>query len=48
MSEEFDGYRKWLGITNKNRLPTHYELLGIMLDEEDHDVIRAAVEQRRQ
>jgi len=46
-SDDFDGYRKWLGITNKNRLPTHYEVLAISLDEDDPEVIRAAVEQRR-
>lgn len=45
--DDFDGYRKWLGITNKKRPPTHYELLKISLDEDDPEVIRAAVEQRR-
>jgi curved DNA-binding protein CbpA len=45
--DDFDGYRKWLGITNKKRLPTHYELLGISLDEDDPEVIHAAAEQRR-
>jgi len=44
---DFDGYRKWLGITDKMRPPTHYDLLGISLDEDDSDVIRAAVQQRR-
>lgn len=24
--DDFDGYRKWLGIANKKRPPTHYEL----------------------
>ena len=47
MTDEFDGYRKWLGISNKNRLPSHYELLAISLDEDDPEVIRAAIEQRR-
>lgn len=46
--DEFDGYRKWLGLANKGRIPTHYELLGISLDEDDPDVIRATAEQRRQ
>jgi hypothetical protein len=45
--DDFDGYRKWLGITNKRRLPTHYELLSISLDEDDPEVIHAAAEQRR-
>lgn len=45
--DEFDGYRKWLGISNQKRLPTHYELLAIGLDEDDPDVIQAAAEQRR-
>lgn len=45
--DEFDGYRKWLGITDKKRPPTHYELLAISLDEDDPEVIRAAAEQRR-
>jgi hypothetical protein len=47
-SDEFDGYRKWLGIADKKRPPTHYELLAISLDEDDPEVIRAAAEQRRQ
>lgn len=47
MTDEFDGYRKWLGIANKKRPPTHYELLAISLDEDDPEVIRAAAEQRR-
>jgi hypothetical protein len=36
----------WVSPT-KNAVPTHYELLGISLDEDDPDVIHAAVEQRR-
>ena len=44
---DFDGYRKWLGISERKRPPTHYELLGISLDEDDPDVIQAAAEQRR-
>lgn len=46
--DDFDGYRKWLGISDKKRPPSHYELLGISLDEDDTDVIKSAVEQRRQ
>jgi uncharacterized protein (TIGR03067 family) len=45
--DEFDGYRKWLNITSPRRPPTHYETLGIKLDEDDHEVIQAAIEQRR-
>ncbi len=45
--DDFDGYRKWLGITTKIRPPSHYELLKISLDEDDHEVIKAAAEQRR-
>lgn len=39
----FDPYRKWLGIPDGQRPPTHYQLLGIAPDEHDRDVINAAV-----
>lgn len=39
----FDPYRKWLGIPEDQRPPTHYQLLGIAADEHDIDVIEAAV-----
>ncbi len=39
----FDPYRKWLGIPDGARPPTHYQLLGISPDEHDRDVINAAV-----
>lgn len=39
----FDPYRKWLGIPEDQRPPTHYQLLGISPDEQDLDVIEAAV-----
>ena len=39
----FDPYRKWLGIPEDQRPPTHYQLLGITPDEQDLDVIEAAV-----
>ncbi|MDZ4780931.1 MAG: NPCBM/NEW2 domain-containing protein, partial [Planctomycetia bacterium] len=42
----FDPYRKWLGISEANRPPTHYQLLAIEPEETDPDVIRAAVTQR--
>lgn len=39
----FDPYRKWLGIPEDQRPPTHYQMLGISPDERDPDVIEAAV-----
>jgi hypothetical protein len=39
----FDPYRKWLGIPEEHRPPTHYQLLGIAPDERDIEVIEAAV-----
>jgi hypothetical protein len=39
----FDPYRKWLGIPEGQRPPTHYQLLGISPDERDPEVIDAAV-----
>ncbi len=39
----FDPYRKWLGIPQECRPPTHYQLLGISPDERDLEVIDAAV-----
>ena len=39
----FDPYRKWLGIPEEHRPPTHYQLLGIAPDERDLEVIDAAV-----
>ena len=39
----FDPYRKWLGIPEDQRPPTHYQLLGIAPDEQDIDVIETAV-----
>ncbi|HWL08587.1 MAG TPA: DUF1080 domain-containing protein [Planctomicrobium sp.] len=44
---DFDPYHKWLGIPKTRRPPTHYDLLGLSLDEEDREVIRGAAEQRR-
>jgi uncharacterized protein (TIGR03067 family) len=43
---DFDGYHKWLGIP-KSKSRSYYDILALSLDEEDHDVIQAAVEQRR-
>lgn len=39
----FDPYRKWLGIPEDHRPPTHYQLLGISPNEQDIEVIEAAV-----
>src|SRR5271155_4280148 len=39
----FDPYRKWLGIPEQFRPPTHYHLLAISPDEHDREVIEAAV-----
>lgn len=42
MSEDFDPYRKWLGIPPKDQPPNHYRLLGIAHFEDDPDVIENA------
>jgi hypothetical protein len=39
---EFDPYRKWLGIPEDSRPPSHYQLLGISPEERDQEVINAA------
>ena len=46
MSESFDPYHKWLGVSPKDQPPNHYRLLGIDLFEDDADVIADAAEQR--
>jgi hypothetical protein len=46
--QNFDPFHKWLGIRKKQRAITHYDLLGISLDEDDIEVIKSAVEQRMQ
>src|SRR5437016_4429115 len=42
MPEEFDAYRKWLGIPPEDQPPHHYRLLGIAPFEDDPDVIQNA------
>jgi hypothetical protein len=42
MAEEFDPYRKWLGIPPQDQPPNHYRLLGIATFEDDPDVIENA------
>ena len=44
---DFDGYHKWLSITSRRRPPSHYDVLGVNLNEDDHEVIQSAAEQRR-
>lgn len=46
MSDSFDPYHKWLGISPKDQPPHHYRLLGIDLFESDPDVINTASSQR--
>lgn len=43
MSDDFDAYRKWLGIPPEEQPPNHYRLLGIAVFEDDPDVIENAV-----
>lgn len=42
MPDEFDAYRKWLGIPPDKQPPDYYRLLGIPLFEDDPDVIENA------
>jgi len=47
MSEQFDPYRKWLGIPPEETAPPHhYRLLGLAIYEDDPDVIESAADQR--
>ena len=46
MPENFDPYRKWLGIPPKDQPPHHYRLLGIELFENDPDVIDHAADRQ--
>ncbi len=46
MSDEFDPYRKWLGIPPEDRPPNHYRLLGIAVFEDDQDVISNAADRQ--
>jgi hypothetical protein len=39
VAEQFDPYRKWLGIPDQPQHPHHYQLLGLALFEDDPDVI---------
>jgi hypothetical protein len=46
MSEAFDPYHRWLGISPKHRPPNHYRLLGLEQGESDPEVIRDAAERQ--
>jgi hypothetical protein len=46
MSEAFDPYYRWLGISPKHQPPDHYQLLGVEQFESDPEVIRDAAAQR--
>ena len=46
MAEEFDPYRKWLGIPPEEQPPHHYRLLGIGLWESDPDVVENAADRQ--
>ena len=49
MSEpEFDPYRQWLGIENKDDSTNHYQLLGLELFENDSEKIAAAADRQMQ
>jgi len=46
MSEAFDPYHRWLGISPKDQPPNHYRLLGIDLFESNPDVIADAADRQ--
>ena len=46
MSESFDPYHKWLGISSSEQPPNHYRLLGLERFEGDPDVIDSAADSR--
>ncbi len=46
MSEQFNAYRKWLGIPPEQQPPNHYQLLGIGEYESDPDVIENAADRQ--
>jgi hypothetical protein len=46
MVDEFDPYRKWLGLRDPERPPNHYRLLGVDLYEDDRDVIDSAADRQ--
>lgn len=46
MTEQFDPYRKWLGIPERDQPPHHYRLLGVEPFESDQEVIANAADAR--
>lgn len=46
MAGEFDPYHRWLGIRPEERPISYYRLLGLVVGEDDADVIQDAVDQR--
>ena len=46
MTEQFDPYRKWLGIPERDQPPHHYRLLGVEPFETDQEVIANAADAR--
>jgi cytoskeletal protein RodZ len=46
VDDDFDPYRKWLGIPPEEQPPDHYRLLGIPRFEEDPDVIESAADRQ--
>ncbi|HUY33298.1 MAG TPA: hypothetical protein VMV69_11005 [Pirellulales bacterium] len=46
MHDDFDPYRKWLGIRTAERPLNHYQLLGLVHFEDDAETISNAAEQR--
>ena len=47
MTQRFNPYHQWLGISKKKSPPTHYDLLGVTLDEEETSVIQNAAQRQR-
>lgn len=47
MNQRFNPYHQWLGIPKEKFPPTHYDLLGISLNEEDESVIQSAAQRQR-
>lgn len=46
MSENFDPYRRWLGIRDATRPPNHYRLLGVELFEDDPAVLESSADRQ--
>ena len=46
LADDFDPYRKWLGIPASEQPPNHYRLLGIAPLEDDPDVISNAADRQ--